>query len=183
MYVSYEVPSNLISRLSSPIENGGLLFSSPFFENEDPLFTFLEASSFFQENLQLVSLGVNLAKFFYKHTKLRDHIKYLIIDKKDHSFIDYLDHFEFYQFRNDPLTISVQIMQFLSKTCRDEHQYILEIDGNYRYLTIPLTNFRFQKEPHYIFYQTDQGIVVIWTVSKVRKISGKYFNQCLLSKY
>lgn len=189
------MPKHLRKILGNPIKNGGVLASGSPEQSIPSTIPYLEMTGAFEDNkLKFICVGDVVSKAFYEIPELRKYVKYFIIDgvtqrgTKEFSFnFHFLDNIEYVQFENRPGTISTKVLYFMGQTCRDDHQYIIEIKGEEDLLTIPAITFRLKSDPHYVFYGqppfTDMGtklpagLVTVWTVPFIRKINAEHFNQ------
>lgn len=195
------MPTELRKLLSNPIKNGGIIAPGDPDKSIPQTIAFLdEVGAFNDKNLKFICVGDVVSEAFYKIPKLRNLVKYFIVDgvtqrgtQKFEFNFHFLDEFKFRKFENRPGTISSKIMHFMSQTCRNENQYIIEIDGEEDLLSIPAITYKFTDEPHFVFYGqppfTDVGIdipaglVTVWTTPEIRKQNAIHFNQFIRKEF
>lgn len=195
MKKGFQMPLSLRKILANPIESGGMLAEGPPEKSIPETIPFLESLDVFKNSkLQFICVGDIVSKAFYNDPKLRDKVKYFIYDgKTQHDKVDFkynfLDtHIIHKKFRNDPGLISYELFHFFKITCKNNIQYLVEIDGEEDLLVIPSVLFEIhENEPHFVFYgqppitdsflQLPSGMVTIWTINVVRKKVNSLFQQ------
>lgn len=189
------MPSKLRTVLANPIESGGILTEGTSDETIFRLIPFLKhVGAFDNDDLKFICVGDVVSKAFYSDPRLRKYVKYFIVDGETQRSLTPYDLDSIYgndcihvDLINHPRTISLEIMGFFNKTCRDQHQYILKIQGEEDLLAIPSVILKLPHEPHFVFYgqppitdgdiKIPAGLVTLWCIPYIKQLAGKHLRQ------